>query len=194
MSARTPEPKIVVLACSWYPLTAIDNAGEDGCQYAPSTTVVPLECGGSLSTAAVLRAFAGSADGVLVAVCGAGDCHYANGNDSCEEVVEQTRELMTLVGLEPERLRIELGSNVDGSAFASLVTAFAADVGRLNGGARAKRRRRATGKARPLRKPAGRKAGGRTTQRRKAAPKAKRGAKRASRAKSKRRARRRAAG
>jgi F420-non-reducing hydrogenase iron-sulfur subunit len=135
VAVRAPEPGIVVFACSWYPLTAIDNAGEDGCQYASSTTVIPLECGGSLSTAAVLQAFAGRADGVLVAACGEGDCHYANGNDSCAEVVEEARQLMTLAGLDPGRLRLERSSSVDGSAFAALVTEFASDISRLNGAA-----------------------------------------------------------
>jgi F420-non-reducing hydrogenase iron-sulfur subunit len=140
VAVRASEPDIVVFACSWYPLTAIDNAGEDGCQYASSTTVIPLECGGSLTTAAVLQAFAGRADGVLVAVCGEGDCHYANGNDSCVEVVEEARQLMTLAGIDPGRLRLERSSSVDGSWFSTLVMEFAADVSRLNGVARAAER------------------------------------------------------
>jgi len=195
VAARAPDPKIVVFACSWYPLTAVDNAGEDGCQYPASTTVVPLECGGSLTTAALLRAFAGNADGVLVAACGEGDCHYANGNGSCAEVVDEAREIMALAGLEPGRLRLELSSNVDGGAFASLVTAFAADVGKLNGSARAKGRQKPAGmsirkkaasRARGRSKPAGRTKG-------RVGAKATLGEKRAPRAKSKRRARRRGA-
>jgi coenzyme F420-reducing hydrogenase delta subunit len=134
------DPRIIVFACSWYPLTAIDNAGEDGCQYAASTTVVPLECGGALTTAAVLQAFAGRADGVLVAACGEGDCHYANGNDSCSEVVSEAHELMALAGLSPSRLRLELSSSVDGGAFASLVEAFSDEVARLKGRATKARR------------------------------------------------------
>jgi coenzyme F420-reducing hydrogenase delta subunit len=206
------DPKIVVFACSWYPLTAIDNAGEDGCRYAASTTVVPLECGGSLTTAAVLQAFAGRADGVLVAACGEGDCHYANGNESCAEVVDEAREIMALSGLAPERLRFELSSSVDGGAFASLVQAFAADVGKLNGRAGAKQRGKAAERARGRprskdrrgRKRAPRAKSKRVTKRAprtrskrgtKRAPraKAKRGTARAPRAKQKRRARGRAA-
>jgi F420-non-reducing hydrogenase iron-sulfur subunit len=145
LAVRTPEPRIVVFACSWYPLTAIDNAGEDGLQYSTSTTVIPLECGGTLTTAAVLQAFAGHADGVLVAACGEGDCHYANGNESCSAVVDEARELLALAGIEPERLRLELSSNVDGGAFAALLETFSADVGRLDGRAGSGRGRKATG-------------------------------------------------
>jgi coenzyme F420-reducing hydrogenase delta subunit len=176
VAARAPEPRIVVFACSWYPLTAVDNAGEDGCQYPASTTVVPLDCGGSLTTAVVLQAFAGRADGVLVAACGEGDCHYANGNESCSEVVEEARKLMALAGLPPERLRLELSSSVDGGEFASLVRAFSAEVVKLNGGARSKPRRKAAARAKG-----------------RASSKPKRGRKRASRAKPKPRARGRAA-
>lgn len=145
MAARAADPSIVIFACEWYPLTAADNAGEDGCRYGPSTTVVPVECGGCVTGAAILRAFAGGADGVLVAVCGAGDCHYANGNESCEAVVRDTQELMKLSGIAPERLRIDLSSDVAGGRFASLVTDFASQLAELDGRARrrssAKRRR-----------------------------------------------------
>jgi F420-non-reducing hydrogenase iron-sulfur subunit len=165
--ARSQSPNIVIFACSWYPLTAIDNAGEDGCRYPTSTTVIPLECGGSLTTAALLQALAGRADGVLVTVCGEGDCHYANGNDSCAEVVLEARRLAALAGIEPERLRLEQSSNVDGGAFAALVTEFAADVGRLNGKGRStKRRARGRPKARSARPRAREKPKPRPTRRR----------------------------
>jgi F420-non-reducing hydrogenase iron-sulfur subunit len=141
LAAPAADPKIVVFACTWYPLTSADNAGEDGCQYGPSTTIVPVECGGCVTDAAILRAFARGAAGVLVVVCGTGDCHYANGNESCEEVVRETRELMQLSGIARERLRIDLSSEVDGSRFAALVTDFASEIAKLAGDGRDRGRR-----------------------------------------------------
>lgn len=165
MAARPADPKIVVFACAWYPLTSADNAGEDGCQYGPSTTIVPVECGGCVTDAAILRAFARGAVGVLVAVCGTGDCHYANGNESCEEVVRETRELMQLSGIAPERLRIDLSSEVDGSRFAGLVTDFASELTKLAlDGRDRERRRRARPKPRAGSKAARRKGGAKATR------------------------------
>lgn len=147
MAARVADPSIVIFACEWYPLTAADNAGEDGCQYGPSTTIVPVECGGCVTGAAILRAFASGAEGVLVAVCGTGDCHYANGNESCEAVVRDAQELMKLSGIAPERLRIDLSSDVEGGRFASLVTDFASQLAKLDAGGR--RRRRSSARSKP---------------------------------------------
>jgi F420-non-reducing hydrogenase iron-sulfur subunit len=130
--ARSADPKIVALVCSWHPLTSADNAGADGCGYSSSTTVVPVDCAGCVSAAAILRAFARGASGVLVAACGQGDCHYTNGNESCERVVGETRELLALAGFDPARLRFDLSSEVDGGRFATLVTEFATEIATLD--------------------------------------------------------------
>jgi coenzyme F420-reducing hydrogenase delta subunit len=112
----------------------------DGWTYGVSTTIVPVDCAGVVSAASILRAFSERADGVLVAACGTGDCHCLNGNESCEKVVQEARELMQLAGIVPDRLRLSLSSDVDGKRFAELLDAFAADVSRLNGRARGRRR------------------------------------------------------
>ncbi len=120
-----------------------------------------------MTVAAILRALTGGARGVLVAVCGAGDCHYANGNESCEEVVRETQELMRLSGIAPDRLRIDLSSEVDGSRFATLVTDFASELAALDANARGREpRRRARPKPRAGPTPARRKGSAKATGRR----------------------------
>ena len=166
------DPRIVAFVCSWYPMAAADNAGVDRCRYSSATTIVPVDCAGSITAAAVLRAFTGKADGVLIAACGEGDCHFANGNESCEKVVAEVREIMRVAGLSPERLRFDLSSDVDGKRFASLVDAFAEDVARLNGTGAGETRARAK-RTTARRKPSARRVA------KKAAPKRKAGAKRA---------------
>jgi coenzyme F420-reducing hydrogenase delta subunit len=108
----------------------------DGLACPPTTTIVPVDCAGAVTAAAILKAFARKADGVLVAACGKGDCHYTNGNESCERVVEETREVMELAGLSPRRLRLDLSSDVDGEHFVKLLEGFTAEVAKLNGRAR----------------------------------------------------------
>ncbi len=133
MAASGGSPKILAMLCAWHPLTAADNAGMDGCAYGTSTTIVPVDCAGVVSAAAILKAFSSRADGVLVATCGRGDCHYVNGNESCEKVVDEARELMRLAGIAPARLRFDLSSDVDGARFAALIEEFSAEVSGLNG-------------------------------------------------------------
>lgn len=138
MAAARGNPRILAFVCSWHPLTAADNAGADGLSYGTGTTIVPVDCAGVVSGAAVLKAFSGKIDGVLVAACGQGDCHYTNGNESCERVLEETRELLRLAGIAPERLRLDLSSDVDGERFVELLDEFSAELSKLSGAARKK--------------------------------------------------------
>jgi coenzyme F420-reducing hydrogenase delta subunit len=114
-------------------MAAADNAGADGRSYGTATAIVPVDCAGVVSAAAILRAFSSDVDGVLIAACGRGDCHYSNGNESCERVVQETRDLMGLAGLAPQRLRLDLSSDVDGGRFVALLDEFAVELAGLNG-------------------------------------------------------------
>ncbi len=114
-------------------MAAADNAGADGRSYGTATAIVPVDCAGVVSAAAILRAFSSDVDGVLIAACGSGDCHYSNGNESCERVVQETRDLMGLAGLAPQRLRLDLSSDVDGGRFVALLDEFAVELAGLNG-------------------------------------------------------------
>jgi coenzyme F420-reducing hydrogenase delta subunit len=124
LAMNSTEPEIVVFACSWHPYTAADNAGVERIQYQPNVKIVKLNCTGNITTAHLLRAFESGADGVLVAGCGIGECHYISGNESCKKVVEEARELLRLSGIDGERLSLELFSDVEGSKFASLMDSF----------------------------------------------------------------------
>ncbi|MFQ5868776.1 MAG: hydrogenase iron-sulfur subunit [Candidatus Zixiibacteriota bacterium] len=121
---RNPEPEIMVFACSWHPYTAADNAGAEKVQYQSNVKIIKVNCTGNLTTGHILRAFAGGADGVLVAGCGIGECHYIRGNESCREVIEEAKEILQVSGIDKERLSLELFSDVDGSKFASLMDSF----------------------------------------------------------------------
>jgi coenzyme F420-reducing hydrogenase delta subunit len=136
LAARATNPRILAFVCSWHPLTAADNAGVDRRSYGTATTIVPVECAGVVTAASILRAFTRKMDGVLVAACGRGDCHYSNGNESCERVIEETCSLMELAGIAPQRLRLDLSSEVGGEQFVALLDEFAAEVSKLNGRAR----------------------------------------------------------
>ena len=133
MAAARGNPRILAFVCSWHPMAAADNAGADGRSYGTGTAIVPVDCAGVVSAAAILRAFSSDVDGVLIAACGSGDCHYSNGNESCERVVQETRDLMGLAGLAPQRLRLDLSSDVDGERFVALLDEFVVELDGLNG-------------------------------------------------------------
>lgn len=138
----TGNPKILALVCSWHPLTSADNAGEDRRAYGTGTTIVSVDCAGVVTSASILKALSGKADGVLVAACGRGDCHYVNGNESCEGVIEKTHALMDLAGIPRARLRLDLSSEVEGEHFVALINEFSDEVLALNGSGRRRAPRR----------------------------------------------------
>jgi F420-non-reducing hydrogenase iron-sulfur subunit len=76
----------------------------------------------------ILEALRGGADGVLVTGCHLGDCHYISGNEKAIHNVEVARSLIQLLGIEPQRLRLEWISAAEGARFAEVVEEFTDQV------------------------------------------------------------------
>ncbi len=72
----------------------------------------------------ILKAFAVGADGVLVAGCHPGDCHYMKGNLSARRRVVGIKPFLEATGVEPERLRLEWVGASEGAKFANTVKSF----------------------------------------------------------------------
>jgi len=53
-----------------------------------------------------MKAFENGADGVLVAGCEEGSCHFIEGNFIAKRRVNYTREILSEIGLDKERLRM----------------------------------------------------------------------------------------
>ena len=98
------EPKLVAFCCTYCAYTAGDLAGSMRLEYAPNVRVVKILCTGKIDALLLLRAFEDGADGVYVAGCAVGDCHFLEGNLRAVQVVAHAKRLLAEVGLEPERL------------------------------------------------------------------------------------------
>jgi coenzyme F420-reducing hydrogenase delta subunit len=68
-----------------------------------------------------MKAFEKGADGVLVAGCLEGGCHFIDGNLFARKRVEATRDLLTETGLERERLRMVNISAAMAKSFVDIV-------------------------------------------------------------------------
>jgi NADH-quinone oxidoreductase subunit E len=88
-------------------------------------------CSGRVDPVFVFEMFGNGADGVLVAGCHPGDCHYLEGNLYAERRIKMLKKLMVCAGLEPERLRLEWVSAAEGARFAEIVKDFTDQVKRL---------------------------------------------------------------
>ena len=68
--------KIVMFCCNWCSYGGADTAGTARMQYPPNIRVIRVMCSGRIDPQFVLKAFKEGADGVFVAGCHMGDCHY----------------------------------------------------------------------------------------------------------------------
>jgi F420-non-reducing hydrogenase iron-sulfur subunit len=118
------EPRIVAFACNWCSYAGADLAGVSRLQYPPNIRTIRVMCSGRVAPGFILRAFEHGADGVFVSGCHIGDCHYGFGNRIAEKHIEMTRHLVEMLGLEPDRLRLEWISASEGEKFASSIREF----------------------------------------------------------------------
>jgi F420-non-reducing hydrogenase iron-sulfur subunit len=93
--------------------------------YTTEVKIIRLMCTGRVDLAFILRAFIKGADGVLIGGCWPGECHYiTEGNYDALSNVHLSRKLLTHVGVNPDRLRIEWISASEGSRFAEVMNDF----------------------------------------------------------------------
>jgi F420-non-reducing hydrogenase iron-sulfur subunit len=125
------EPRIVVFACNWCSYAGADTAGSSRIAHSPGFRVIRTMCSGRVNTTHVLQAFRLGADGVLVSGCHPGDCHYIFGNHWAIKQFDTTKELLRLLGLETDRVRLEWVSAAEGPRWAALIDEFVARITEL---------------------------------------------------------------
>ena len=121
MSAAAPEPRIVAFLCSWCAYAAADRAGQARAEYPQSLLTVRVMCTGRVEPALVLQAFREGADGVLVAGCHPGDCHYVDGNLRAAARHALLVRALEAAGIEPARFRTAWAGATEGERFAATV-------------------------------------------------------------------------
>ncbi len=124
-------PRIVAILCNWCSYAGADLAGVSRFQYPPSVRIVRVMCTGRMNPSLVIRAFQDGADGVMVAGCHPGDCHYLHGNLYARRRYAVLSELFDLLGLERDRFMMTWISASEGGRFAEVVTELTGRVGRL---------------------------------------------------------------
>jgi len=112
------EPLIVAFCCNWCSYAGGDLAGTSRMNYPANVKVIRVPCCGRMSPMFVLRAFQMGADGVLVAGCHPGDCHYSTGNYHGRRRLSAFKRLVEFAGLEKERFAVRWISSSEGDKFA----------------------------------------------------------------------------
>ncbi len=130
---RSPEfePKIVGFLCNWCSYAGADLAGVSRIQYPPTIRIVRVMCSGRIDPIFILEAFKSGADGVLVAGCHPGDCHYITGNYKAQNRILMLKKILEQLGIKPNRLRLEWISASEGDRFAEIIKDMTYEIKRL---------------------------------------------------------------
>jgi len=108
------EPNIVAFCCNWCSYAGADLAGVSRMQYPPNARIIRVMCSGRVEPYFILRALELGADGVLVAGCHIGDCHYISGNVEAEKRMALVAEVLEKLGIGKNRMRLEWISASEG--------------------------------------------------------------------------------
>jgi F420-non-reducing hydrogenase iron-sulfur subunit len=115
------EPVIVGFLCNWCSYRAADLAGTARIKYAPNLRILRVMCSGRVDPQFVLQALLNGADGVLIAGCHPGECHYVNGNIKTLRRFTLLRKTLEQWGIEPERVQLLWASASEGTVLAAAV-------------------------------------------------------------------------
>jgi len=90
--------------------------------YPSSVKIVKLPCTGRVDVILILRAFESGVDGVYIAGCLEGECHFLRGNLRARRRVEYVKGLLEELGLGGGRLEMFNMSASQGQRFAQAAT------------------------------------------------------------------------
>jgi F420-non-reducing hydrogenase iron-sulfur subunit len=127
----TFEPKIVGFLCNWCSYTGADLAGTARIKYAPNIRSIRVMCSGRIEPTFIIKALFEGADGVLIAGCHPGDCHYQEGNYKALRRHLLLQRILPEYGVEPERVRLEWVAASEGERFATIVDEFTEQIREL---------------------------------------------------------------
>ncbi len=120
MSGKDFEPKIIAYCCHYCAYGAADTAGTMRLKYPANIKIIRLPCSGKIDILYLLRAFEDGADGVYVAGCEEGSCHFIEGNYRAKKRVQYAKKLLEELGIGGDRLEMYNMSTSAGPRFAQV--------------------------------------------------------------------------
>ncbi len=115
------EPALVAFLCNWCSYAGADLAGSSRLSYPANVRVVRVPCSGRVNPMFVMHCFKRGFDGVLIAGCHPGDCHYAKGNYYARRRIPLAKDFLGFLGIEPERIKFDWVSAAESGRFVTVV-------------------------------------------------------------------------
>lgn len=125
------KPLIVAFCCNWCSYAGADLAGTSRLNYPANVKIIRVPCSCRVNTNFIIRAFQKGADGVVIAGCHPGDCHYSTGNYYTRRRFSVFINLLEYMGIEKERFKIDWISAAEASKFATVMNEVLENVHRL---------------------------------------------------------------
>jgi len=115
------EPKIVAFLCNWCSYKGADLAGTSRLQYPTNVRTIRTMCSGAVDPVYIIKALLDGADGVLVAGCVLGDCHYQSGNYKARQKLTILKAMLKVSGIDEDRVWLRWISASDGVLFSNTI-------------------------------------------------------------------------
>jgi len=129
--ADNSTPRIIGFLCKWCSYAGADLAGVSRLKMPASMIPIRFMCSSRVDPLFVLKVFLGGADGVLIAGCHPGDCHYQTGNYYTRRRFALTQKIFEELGLETNRIRLSWISASEGQRFVNVITEFTENLKKI---------------------------------------------------------------
>lgn len=118
---KEKEPRIVAFLCNWCSYAGADLAGVSRFQYPPNVRIIRVPCSSRINPLFILKALQQGVDGILVAGCHPGDCHYISGNYIARRKFAILNNFLDYIGIEKDRVHFTWVSAAEGARFAEII-------------------------------------------------------------------------
>jgi len=120
-------PEIVGFACSFCTFKASEMAGSLRMKYPEGVKLIQVPCSSRVDPAFVIKAIFEGADGVFVAGCHPGDCHFIKGNYFTRRKIAALKEMFDVFSMK-DKLRLFWVSAAEARRFIDKVTTMYNDI------------------------------------------------------------------
>jgi coenzyme F420-reducing hydrogenase delta subunit len=118
------EPEILAFCCNYCAYAAADLAGSMRMEYPSNVKILHVPCTGRVDVLHLLTALEQGVDGVMVAGCLEGNCHFETGNLRARKRMELAKGLLREIGISPERIEMYNLSAAMASRFVEVAREF----------------------------------------------------------------------
>jgi len=119
--------QIVGFACSYCSFKASEMAGSLRMKYPDGVKLIQVPCSSRVDPAFIIKAIVDGADGVFVAGCHPGECHFIKGNYFTRRKIAALKEMLDAFGLN-DRLRLFWVSAAEARRFVEKVSGMYSEI------------------------------------------------------------------